>query len=42
MFIQFLQTQANVQLSQASNINSECIPDPKVFTGEEFSVEQIH
>ena len=41
MLIQFPQTQASVPAFQAPKIKSEYIPDPEVFTGEGFSIEQI-
>ena len=42
MFMQFLQTQASVQASQPPSIKSKCKLNSKVFTGKEFSIEQIH
>ena len=42
MFMQFLQTQASAPVLQASSIKSKRTPDPKVFTGERSSIEQIH
>ena len=42
MFMQFLQTQASLPAPQAPSIKLKCIPDPEVFTGKGFSIEQIH
>ena len=42
MFIQLLQTQANVLAPQALSIKSECTSDSEVFTREGSSIEQIY
>ena len=42
MFMQFLQKQAIVPAPQVPSIKSKCTLNPKVFTGEGFSIEQIH
>ena len=42
MFMQFLQTQASIPASQVPVIKSECIPDPKVYTGEGSFIKQIY